>query len=71
MTNEISKIVIQRGDTNIEEAWRNEHDLVPHEDTNCRTIRLVYRPAHEAFDHRRGIANAKNIKKHFNHDNIV
>lgn len=52
-------------------AWRNEHDLVPHEDTNCRTIRLVYRPAHEAFDHRGGIANAKNIKKHFNHDNIV
>lgn len=45
--------------------WRDENDLVPHEDTNCRTMRLVYRPAHKAFTHRGGIANAKNIKKHF------
>ncbi len=45
--------------------WRDSKDLVPHEDTNCRTMRLVYRPAHKAFRHRGGIANAKNIKKHF------
>lgn len=45
--------------------WRNENNLVPHEDTNCRTMRLVYRPAHIAFKHRGGIANAKNIKSHF------
>lgn len=46
--------------------WRNAHDLVPHEDTNCRTMRLVYRPVHSAFLHRGGIANAINIKSHFN-----
>lgn len=45
--------------------WRNENDLVPHEDTNCRTMRLVFRPAHKAFTHRGGISNAKNIKSHF------
>jgi hypothetical protein len=48
--------------------WRDENDLVPHEDTNCRTMRLVYRPAHKAFTHRGGIANAKNIKEHFMQD---
>lgn len=46
-------------------AWRIAHDLVPHEDTNCRTMRLVCRPAHDAFKHRGGVANAKTIKNHF------
>ncbi len=45
--------------------WRDSHDLVPHEDTDCRTMRLVYRPAHVAFKHRGGVANAINIKTHF------
>lgn len=45
--------------------WRNAQNLVPHEDTNCRTIRLVYRPVHTAFMHRGGVANATNIKNHF------
>lgn len=45
--------------------WRDAHDLVPHEDTDCRTMRLVYRPAHLAFKHRGGVANAVNIKMHF------
>lgn len=45
--------------------WRDSLDLVPHEDTDCRTMRLVYRPAHLAFKHRGGVANAINIKTHF------
>lgn len=45
--------------------WRDANNLVPHEDTNCQTMRLVYRPAHQAFKHRGGVANAINIKKHF------
>ena len=45
--------------------WRDAHNLVPHEDTNCRTMRLVNRTAHMAFKHRGGVANAINIKKHF------
>lgn len=45
--------------------WRDSLDLVPHEDTDCRTMRLVYRPAHTAFKHRGGVANAINIKTHF------
>lgn len=45
--------------------WRNSNNLVPHEDSNCRTMRLVYRPAHEVFGHRGGIANSINIKKCF------
>lgn len=45
--------------------WRDSLDLVPHEDTDCRTMRLVYRPAHLAFKHRGGVANAINIKSHF------
>ena len=45
--------------------WRNALNLVPHEDTNCRTMRLVYRPVHIAFKHRGGVANAINIKNHF------
>ena len=45
--------------------WRDSHDLVPHEDTDCRTMRLVYRPAHTVFKHRGGVANALNIKSHF------
>ena len=49
--------------------WRDANNLVPHEDTNCQTMRLVYRPAHQAFKHRGGVANAINIKKHF--DNII
>ena len=45
--------------------WRNALNLVPHEDTNCRTMRLVYRPIHIVFKHRGGVANAINIKNHF------
>ena len=45
--------------------WRDVNNLVPHEDTNCQTMRLVYRPAHQAFKHRGGVANAINIKRHF------
>ncbi|MBD5357829.1 MAG: hypothetical protein HDR88_12625 [Bacteroides sp.] len=45
--------------------WRDAHDLVPHEDTNCRTMRLVYRVPHTAFKHRGGVANALNIKRSF------
>lgn len=45
--------------------WRNAMNLVPHEDTNCRTMRLVYRPVHMAFKHRGGVANAITIKSHF------
>ncbi len=39
--------------------------LVKGSDTDCRTMRLVYRPAHTAFKHRGGVANAINIKSHF------
>lgn len=46
-------------------AWRDAHDLLPHEDPNCRTMRLVSRPVHGAFLHRGGVANAKTIKRHF------
>ena len=46
--------------------WRDSLNLVPHEDTDSRTMRLVYRPAHTAFKHRGGVANALNIKSHFN-----
>ena len=45
--------------------WRDSHDLVPHEDTNCRTMRLVSRAAHDVFKHRGGVANANTIKNHF------
>lgn len=45
--------------------WRDSLDLVPHEDTNCTTMRLVSRSAHKAFTHRGGIANAINIKANF------
>ena len=45
--------------------WRDTLDLVPHEDTDRRTMRLVYRPAHTAFKHRGGVANAVNIKTQF------
>lgn len=45
--------------------WRDAHDLVPHEDTNCQTMRLVFRPAHITFKHRGGVANVINIKTHF------
>lgn len=45
--------------------WRNAHDLVPHEDGNCRTMRLVYRPLHTVFKHRGGVANAITVKTHF------
>ena len=46
-------------------AWRDAHDLVPHEDTNCRTMRLVCRAAHDTFKHRGGVANAVTVKTHF------
>ena len=46
--------------------WRDENDLLPHEDTNCRTMRLVDRTIHDVFTHRGGVANVVNIKTHFN-----
>ncbi|MBO7480622.1 MAG: hypothetical protein J6T63_00780 [Bacteroidales bacterium] len=45
--------------------WRDANDLVPHEDTNCKTMRLVKRPVHEVFKHCGGISNAKIIKSYF------
>ncbi len=45
--------------------WRDSLDLVPHEDTDCRTMRLVYRPVHTVFKHRGGVANAITVKTHF------
>ena len=45
--------------------WRDSLDLVPHEDTDCRTMRLVYRPVHTVFKHRGGVANAICIKTYF------
>ena len=46
-------------------TWRNANDLLPHEDANCRTLRLVKRSAHMAFTHAGGIAHAKVIKDYF------
>ena len=46
-------------------AWRDAQDLVPHEDANCRTMRLVSRAAHDVFKHRGGVANAVMVKTHF------
>ncbi len=46
-------------------AWRDANDLLPHEDANCRTLRLVKRSAHMAFTHAGGIAHAKVIKYYF------
>lgn len=46
-------------------AWRDAHDLVPHEDANCRTLRLVKRDIHKALKHAGGIAHAILIKKYF------
>lgn len=46
-------------------AWRDANDLLPHEDANCRTLRLVKRSAHMAFTHAGGIAHAKVIKDYF------
>ena len=46
-------------------AWRNANDLVPHEDANCRTMRLVDRSAHKAFTHAGGVAHANIIKTYF------
>ena len=45
--------------------WRDANDLLPHEDANCKTMRLVKRPAHEAFTHAGGISHARAIKKYF------
>ena len=61
----ISKWAKETGNPEDFWKWRNALNLLPHEDTNCRTIRLVYRPVHEVFMHRGGIANANNIKNHF------
>ncbi len=44
--------------------WRDANDLVPHEDSNCKTMRLVKRPIHEIFKHCGGIANAIIVKKY-------
>ena len=61
----ISKWAKETGNPEDFWEWRNAMNLVPHEDTNCRTMRLVYRPIHIAFKHRGGVANAINIKNHF------
>ena len=61
----ISKWAKETGNQEDFWEWRNALNLVPHEDTNCRTMRLVYRPVHIAFKHRGGVANAINIKNHF------
>lgn len=61
----INKWAKETGNTEDFWEWRNSLNLVPHEDTNCRTMRLVYRPVHIAFKHRGGVANAVNIKNHF------
>lgn len=61
----IRKWAKETGNTEDFWEWRNALNLVPHEDTNCRTMRLVYRPVHIAFKHRGGVANAINIKNHF------
>lgn len=45
--------------------WRDANDLLPHEDANCKTMRLVKRPAHEAFTHAGGVSHARAIKKYF------
>lgn len=45
--------------------WRNSKNLVPHEDANCRTLRLVYAPVHKAFGHSGGIARIRIIKDCF------
>lgn len=46
-------------------AWRDANNLVPHEDANCRTMRLVDRSAHKAFTHAGGISHANVIKTYF------
>lgn len=46
-------------------AWRDTNDLVPHEDANCRTMRLVDRSAHKAFTHAGGVSHAYIIKTYF------
>lgn len=46
-------------------AWRDANDLVPHEDANCRTMRLIDRSAHKAFTHAGGVAHANIIKTYF------
>ena len=45
-------------------CWRNEHNLLPHEDANCRTMRLVNRDVHKVFKHAGGIAHASIIKQY-------
>ena len=45
--------------------WRDSLDLVPHEDGNCRTLRLVKRSAHTVFTHTGGISRVCNVKKYF------
>lgn len=61
----ISKWAKETGNPEDFWEWRNALNLVPHEDTNCKNMRLVYRPVHIAFKHRGGVANAINIKNHF------
>lgn len=69
MKNQLKPVIEEWAKTNNREAdfwkWRDAHNLVPHEDTDCRTMRLVFRPAHIAFKHRGGVSNAINIKTHF------
>ncbi len=45
--------------------WRDAHNLVPHEDANCKTMRLVNRSVHKAFTHAGGISHAIAIKDYF------
>ena len=65
LQNTINKWAKQNNCTPDFYKWRDTLNLVPHEDTNCRTMRLVYRDAHSAFKHRGGVANAVNIKNRF------
>lgn len=45
--------------------WRDRRDLVPHEDANCKTLRLVKRSVHKAFTHSGGISRICIIKDYF------
>ena len=69
MANKLKPVVDRWAKENNCEAdywkWRDSLDLVPHEDTDCRTMRLVYRPVHTAFKHRGGVANAITVKTRF------
>lgn len=45
--------------------WRDYNDLVPHEDADCKTMRLVKRAVHKVFLHSGGISRIRVIKDYF------